>query len=123
MLKLTSAKIFFCIAVFLFLAKPFLGFSLFNRLHPPTVESIFIKAFTKRKVEEPENSQLSQSAIKKKLASAAQQFVFLFSFYLGTIFPVVYLTVGFIDSNVLRRLKVIAASSLPFWLLNGKLII
>ena len=123
MRKLTSAKIFFCLAFFLFVAKPFLGFSLFSRLHPPTAESIFIKAFTKRKVEEPESNRLRQEAILKNLTDASQQFVLLFSAFLSTLLPIVFLTANSINNSFQVLLKLRLSPSIPTWLLNGKLII
>jgi hypothetical protein len=121
--KFTSAKIFFCLAVLLFVAKPFLGFTMFSRVHPPAVDNIFVKAFTKRKLEDPENSNLSASAIQKKLAEPVQAFILRFSFLLCIIFPVVYAAGLNINKRFLRRLQLSLSPTQPAWLLNGKLII
>ena len=123
MRKLTSAKIFFFLAVLLFVAKPFLGFTMFNRVHPPAVESIFVKAFTKRKIEDPENNKFNAAAIQKKLADPVHQFILRFSFLLGIIFPVIFLAGLNINNRFLRRLQLSLSPTRPAWLLNGKLII
>src|SRR5580692_5802855 len=104
MRKLTSAKIFFGLAVLLFVAKPFLGFTMFSRLHPPAIESIFVKSFTKRKIEDPEN-KFNAAAIQKKLADPVEQFILRFSFLLSIIFPVIFLADLNINNRFLRRLQ------------------
>jgi hypothetical protein len=123
MQKLTSAKIFFCLAALLFVAKPFLGFTMFSRVHPPAVENIFVKAFTKRKLEDQEANKLNQEAIQKKLAEVAQQFVLRFSFLLSILLPVIFLMGITINNCFLRKLKLSLAPAQPSWLFNGKLII
>ena len=85
--KLTSAKIFFCIAALLFVAKPFLGFTMFSRMHPPATQNIFVKSFTKRKLEYSENSSFNMNAVQKKLADPVKQVFILFSCLLGILFP------------------------------------
>jgi hypothetical protein len=123
MRKLTSAKIFFCLAVLLFVAKPFLGFTMFTRLHPPGIENIFVKAFTKRKLEDSENNKFNAAAIKKKLADPVQLFILRFSFLLAIIFPATFLAGLNVNSRFLRRLQLSLSATQPAWLLNGKLII
>jgi hypothetical protein len=123
MRKLTSAKIFFGLAVLLFVAKPFLGFTMFSRLHPPAIESIFVKAFTKRKLEDSENNKFSAAAIQKKLADPVKQYILRFSFLLSIVFPVIFLAGLNINNRFLRRLQLNVSATQPAWLLNGKLII
>ena len=121
--KFTSAKIFFCLAVLLFVAKPFLGFTMFSRAHPPATDNIFVKAFTKRKVEDPENSNLSASAIQKKLAEPVNEFILRFSFLLCIIFPLAFADGTNITNLFLRTLKLRLYPRDPAYLLNSKLII
>jgi hypothetical protein len=121
--KLSSAKIFFCFAVLLFVAKPFLGFAMFSRMHPPAVENIFIKAFTKRKLEDPENSNSSMSAIQKKLAEPVKYFSLRFSFLLSIIFPCILFALAGITNRFLRRIQFSLTPQTHSYLLNGKLII
>ena len=121
--KLTSAKIIFSLAVLLFVAKPFLGFTMFSRMHPPAVENIFVKAFTKRKLEDPENNKFNTASIQKKLADPVEQFILRFSFLLSIIFPAIFLAGLTINNRFLRRLQLSLSQNEPAWLLNGKLII
>ncbi len=121
--KLTSAKIFFGLAVMLFVAKPFLGFTMFSRSHPPAIENIFVKAFTKRKLEDSENNKFNAAAIQKKLADPVEQFILRFTFLLSIIFPVAFLAGLNINNRFLRRLQLSLSATQPAWLLNGKLII
>ncbi len=121
--KLTSAKIFFFLAVLLFVAKPFLGFTMFSRTHPPAVDNIFVKAFTKRKLEDPENSNFGATAIQKKLAETVQAFVLRFSFLLCIIFPLAFAAGANITKLFLRRLKLSLYPRGQSYLLNSKLII
>ncbi len=123
MRKLTSAKIFFCLAALLFVAKPFLGFSMFSRMHPPAVENIFVKAFTKRKIEDPESSKLNPGTIQKKLADAAQKFSFRFIAFLSIILPFVLMAGTIVNNSFIRKLNLSLIPVQPSWLLNGKLII
>ncbi len=123
MYKLTSAKIFFCLAVLLFVAKPFLGFTMFSRVHPPAVDNIFVKAFTKRKLEDPENGNLSASSIQKKLAEPVKEFTLRFSFLLCIIFPLAFAAGTNITKLFLRRLKLSIYPPGDTYLLNSKLII
>jgi hypothetical protein len=121
--KLTSAKIFFCLAVLLFVAKPFLGFTMFSRVHPPAVDNIFVKAFTKRKLEDPENSNFSSGAIQKKLAEPAHAFVLRFSFLLCIIFPLALTAGADITNLFLRRIKLSLYPRGHTYLVYSKLII
>jgi hypothetical protein len=121
--KVNSAKIFFCLAVLLFVAKPFLGFTMFSRTHPPAAENIFVKAFTKRKLEDPENSKFSMSAIQKKLAEPANYFLLRFTFLLSIIFPGMLFAGADITNRLLRRIQLSLTPQTYSYLLNGKLII
>lgn len=123
MLHLKTAKIYLCFAVLLFVAKPFLGFSMFSRLHPPAVENIFVKSFTKRKAEFSEDSNYSTSALHKKLAEPVLPFTILFSFLLSVIFPALLTPHFRINNRFLRQLRSGLPPSKDTWLHNGKLII
>ena len=123
MYSIKLAKILFCFAVLLFVAKPFLGFTLFSRLHPPAEENIFVKVFTKRKLENSENSDFSMSAIQKKMADAAQRFILRLSFLLSIIFPAVCADTLNMSNYVLNGLRLSALPPHPSYLLNSKLII
>jgi hypothetical protein len=123
MLHLKTAKIYLCFAVLLFVAKPFLGFSMFSRLHPPAVENIFVKSFTKRKVEFSENSNYNTSAIQKKLADPTLPFILRFSFLLSIILPALFALGAGINSRFLNQLQLSLYPQRHTYLLNSKLII
>jgi hypothetical protein len=121
--KLNSAKFFFCLAVMLFVAKPFLGFSMFSRMRPPAVDNIFVKAFTKRKLEDPENSNSNIKALQKKIAEPVRQFILRFTFLLGIIFPSMFASKADVTNLCLQRIKLSLYPREHTYLLNGKLII
>jgi hypothetical protein len=123
MLQLKTAKIYLCFAVLLFVAKPFLGFSMFSRLHPPTIESIFVKSFTKRKAEFSEDSNYNTSAIQKNLAEPALPFILRFSFLLSIIFPALFAFSANITNQFLSEIQLGLGPQRDTYLLNGKLII
>jgi hypothetical protein len=123
MLHLKTAKIYLCFAVLLFVAKPFLGFSMFSRLHPPAVENIFIKSFTKRKVEFSEDSNYNTSSLHKKLAEPSLPFILSFSCLLSIIFPALFISGTNITNRFLSQLQLSLYPSGHTYLLNGKLII
>jgi len=121
--RLKSAKIYFCFAVLLFVAKPFLGFGMFNSLAPPADENIFIKAFSKRKQDYAEDSNFDIIAVQKKLADPGIRLLVRFSSYLSIIFPAVF-DAGFnINNQFLRWLQLSKPRPQPAYLLNSKFII
>jgi hypothetical protein len=117
------AKIYFCLAVLLFIAKPFLGFSMFTRVHPPAAENIFIKVFNKRKLEYRAGGSYDISAIQKKLADPVKQLFVPFIFLLGILFPLVFALANNITVGLLRRIQLNLSPTKHTYLLNGKLII
>jgi hypothetical protein len=123
MLRLKSAKIFFFLAVSLFVAKPFLGFSMFSRLHPPAQDNIFVKVFSKRKLEYEEDSKFNFSVIQKKLTEPLQQFVIGFSFISSLFLAAVFAASARITSRFLQSLKLRITPPGDTYLLCGQLII
>ena len=118
-----SVKIYFCFAVLLIVAKPFLGFSMFSRMHPPATESIFVKAFTKRKQEYVKDSSYDIHTIQKKLADPVSRFVLRFSFLLGIFFSAVFAINACITGRFLRRIQLSLFLRRSAYLLNEQLII
>ncbi|HWZ14292.1 MAG TPA: hypothetical protein VNW95_03560 [Mucilaginibacter sp.] len=118
-----TAQIFFCLAVLLFIAKPFLGFSMFTRVHPPAAENIFIKAFNKRKLEYRAGGSYDMSAVQKKLADPVNPLFLPFLFLLDILFPLIFAPATNITGGLLRRIKLNLSPTKYTYLLNGKLII
>jgi hypothetical protein len=120
---LKSAKIYLCFAVLLFVAKPFLGFTMFSRMHPPAIENIFVKAFSKRKIEYSEDSNFNMGAIQKKLADTLGLFFLRFSFLLSILFPAIFAIGININNRFLHDIQLNLAPNGRYYLLNGKLLI
>ena len=121
---LKSAKIYFFFAVLLLVAKPFLGFTMFSRMHPPSNENIFVKAFLKRKQEYVENSKFDMIAIQKKLADPVEQFFLRFSFLLSILFPLIFEAGVSAVNRFMRNAKLtLTSGNGETWLLNRQLII
>ena len=121
--RIRPAKLFFFIAVLLFVAKPFLGFSMFSSSNPPSVENIFVKSFTKRKIEFSEDSSFNMIAVQKRLAEPVTQFLLRFSFLIGMLFPAFFAKRINITNRFLNDLQLSLSSVKNTYLLNGKLII
>jgi hypothetical protein len=120
---LKSAKMYLCFAVFLFVAKPFLCFTMFSRMHPPTIENIFVKAFSKRKVEYSEDSNFNMGAIQKKLADPVEQFFLRITFLLCMLFPAVFAIGISINNRFLRDMQLSIAPPGRSYILNSNLLI
>jgi len=116
------AKIFFCLGVLLFVAKPFLGFAMVSRIHSTQQESIFVKSFTKRKLEYSENSSFNMTAVQKKLANPDKQVFVLFSCLLGILFPV-FLAGKNITGRFLNEIQLSLSHHRDTYLLNCNLLI
>jgi len=117
------AKIYFCFAVLFLVAKPFLGFTMFNSLHSTVDSNIFVKSFTKRTLEFSENSDLCVKAIQKKLADPVNDFLLRFSFLLGLIFPLAFAAVKGASNGLLQANQLSLSPRGHTYLLNGTLLI
>jgi hypothetical protein len=120
---INSAKIFFFFAILLFVAKPFLGFSMFTSSTPPAAENIFIKAFTKRKQEFLEDSDFNVIAVQKRLAEPVTKFFLRFSFLLNILFPATVKTSIHATSRFLNDLRLSLSPSEHTYLVNSRLLI
>ena len=118
-----SVGIYLYFAVLLLVAKPFLGFTMFSRIHPPADQSIFIKSFTKRKQEYTEDSSFDMHALQKKLADPVKQVLLRFSFLLSILFPALLAAGKNITDRFLNEIQLSLSPRQHSWLLNSKLII
>jgi hypothetical protein len=123
MFLVKSAKIFFIVAVLLFVAKPFLGFSMFSSTRPPAEDNIFVKVFSKRKVENEEDSKYNISAIQKELAEPVGEFFVRFSFLLGMLFPLIFEAGVNISTGFLRNIRLGQHPRGDIYLLNFSFLI
>jgi hypothetical protein len=123
MLQVKVAKTFFFFAVMFFVAKPFLGFTVFSETHRPSEENIFVKVFSKRQVEFDDDSEYSIFTIQKRLAEPVRYFFLRFSFLLCILFPVIFAAGINITNRFLRRMLLSLPQSGSVYLLNSNLII
>lgn len=122
MKKLQSAKIYLFLAAMLFVAKPFLGFGMFSKLHPPAEESIFVKAFSKSADYSDENC-INLFEFQKKAFTPQLPLFSGILFLLSILFPVVFGAGIKISEHYIGRLKFTAFQPRDSWLLNGNLLI
>jgi len=119
MSRIASIKIVLFFAALVFIAKPFIGFGLSGHLRSHVKTNIFVKAFSKRKIED---SRLAMNAIEKLLTSPLNNLFLRFSFLLSILFPLAFTSIREITGRFLRGLSL---RLLPreLTLLTGQLII
>jgi len=120
---LKSIKLYFFLAVLFFVAKPFLGFSMFSRVNPPGTENIFIKSFTKRKQEFVEDSNFDIATVQDKLADPLRPLFLRFSYFLNILFPAAFGVSVHLTNSFLEGIFLKLAPCRQTYLVNGKLII
>lgn len=124
MQSLRMYKLILCIAALLFIAKPFLGFSLYNQLQDSGQEnSVIVKAFAKRKPEFMEESIGKSMVFQALLKDKADQFVLTINALLSTFIS----ALSFLRLNGYRSCHSQQKQGLnaidPIYLLNCKLTI
>jgi len=117
-----SALIFFSLGVLMFVAKPFIGFSLSNNINNFKHVSICVKAFSKRKQEYVEGSNLDIKTALKKLSDPVDLIFLTFAALLGIVLPLIS-GVKSIANHILKTLQLALPPAQPAYLLNGNLII
>ena len=121
MARLKIVKILFFVAALLFIARPFLGYALFNNHCKPNDESILVKIFSKRKPELSEESSCGLSALEKKPANPGIDTFSNFNSFLDVLFPAAFPANTKINNRFLREMP--PSSSGQTWLLCKKLLI
>ena len=119
---LNTVKIIFCLAVLLFIAKPFMGYVVLasgNGLKQP--HSIMVKIFSKRKPEDLEDAKTIAAAIHQKLINPPVSLTLLA--LLAFVFPFVYKRSGRISYSSLNELNVTLVPIHHPYFLSGKLTI
>jgi len=117
-----SAIIFFCFAVLMLVAKPFIGFNSLANINHLKHLSICVKAFTKRKQEYVEDSSFDTTFVQKKLAKPLDLVLLHFAVLLSIILPFAFPSQN-VSDRILRRLQLSLSSTRPSYLLNGNLLI
>jgi len=115
------------LALIMFVAKPFVGFSLryqhyFKMLHH-RAPNILVKSFTKRKLEFSENSEFSMAAISKKLTDPVLPTVMLLACALNVFLPRIFKQAKVATYGILAAISYSLLPPQPLYLLSGKLTI
>lgn len=119
---LKSALIFFSFAVLMFVAKPFIGFRVFKELNHIKHISICVKAFTKRKQEYIEGSNLDIQTVLKQLKKPLDFTLCAFAALLAIVMPLVFRAQNF-SNSILQELHCSLSPTRPAYLVNNMLII
>ncbi|MCC8425560.1 hypothetical protein [Mucilaginibacter sp. UR6-11] len=122
-MRVLKIHYFLFLAVFMLAAKPFVGFNALKQLTDYKAPQIFLKAFTKRKLEYVEDSAFDISAVQKRLADPLLPLTLLFSFLLKSLFPFLFRKVKEITAGILADIHLSLSPPLHRYLLSGKLII
>lgn len=88
MRRMQTYKLILCIAAMIFLAKPFLGFNLYEQLQDSSQEnSVIVKIFAKRKPEFLEDAITKAMAFQAMIKERGVQFVLTINALLFALFP------------------------------------
>ena len=102
MQRLKTARLIFCIAALMLVAKPFIGFSLVRHIKSPVATNIIAKTFNKRK---SEDALRASAAIQHMLLNPAENVALLFVFLLSLLFPLAFLAFNGSNNRFLSRLQ------------------
>jgi ABC-type phosphate/phosphonate transport system permease subunit len=121
--KLKIFKVLLIVAAILFVAKPFLGYSVYSQLtRLKRTDNIMIKIFSKRKPEFITEAEAKKEFVAQQLARLSATFWLTIGTLLAAILPIVF---SFLKDSK-RLLHQYLYSVLPAghtYLLNGKLLI
>jgi len=120
-------KYLLVIAMFMFVAKPFVGFSLryqhyFKAVHHHS-PNILVKSFTKRKQEYTDENETNIAKVQQRLANPALPSVLLFAIALSLFLPAVLRLVKTVTHSILAAIYYSLAPPQQLYLLGGKLTI
>jgi hypothetical protein len=117
-------KYFLLLAVLMLTAKPFVGFCMCNHIHTAESETaILVKAFTKRKQEYVDGSELDITTLQNRIANPLLVLHLLFCFFLNSLFPAIFSSLKPVTNRILSAINSGLFPPLPRYLLSGKLII
>ncbi len=124
-MKAKGLYCFFYLAVLMFVAKPFIGFSISGIKNSVIIESnsLLAKSFTKRKSDELENSKAKAKVLSQRLTNPPLPLLLTITALLTLLFPLLFKRnerVGYSFVNSLQTSLVPAAQP---YLLTGKLTI
>jgi len=102
MLSVKTTRLIFCLAAMMFVAKPFIGFSLPHHLKSPVKTNIVVKIFSKRKVED---GRKAMNIIQHILSNPADILLPCIALLLSLLFPLAFLNTNESDNQLLSRLQ------------------
>jgi hypothetical protein len=114
----------FSLAVLMFVAKPFIGFSIEN-IEGQLIDahSLLAKSFTIRKPDDLNDAKSKASSLKYQLTNPPENIFLTIAALLGILFPVVSITNIFTGNSFLNSLKLSLTPPDQPYLLTGKLTI
>jgi hypothetical protein len=120
--QLKTPYTLFYIAVLMFVAKPFIGFSLGN-LNSESIEvhSLLLKSFSKRKPDDLSDAETRAAAIHQQLINPPLTLLLSITVLLGFLFPVLFKRSIFTGNSFLNNLKLALIPADQPYLLTGKL--
>ena len=123
-MQLKTLYTLFYLAVFMFIAKPFIGFSL-GDFESQVIEShsLLAKCFSKRKPEDLEDAKIKASEIKQKLTNPPETISVTIAAILVLFFPIAFKRNSFAVQSFLDTLRVNLQPAEHTYLLTGKLTI
>jgi len=116
---------FFYLAVLMFVAKPFIGFSIsgVNSAFMIESHSLLAKCFTNRKPEDLEDSKATAVAIQHQLTNPPLPLFLTITALLSLLFPVVFKAANRVGDSFINELKTALVPAAQPYLLTGKLTI
>ena len=109
----------------MFVAKPFIGFSIAGIERASIIEShsLLAKSFTNRKPEDLEDSKAKSGAIRLQLTNPPLPLLLTITALLSLLFPLLFKSTGRTGNSFLNELKTALVPAAQPYLLAGKLII
>jgi hypothetical protein len=107
----------------MFVAKPFIGFSLANTDSTIESHSLLTKSFSKRKPEDLDDAKAKASSIQEQIINPPFPLLLSIASLLAFLFPLIFVRDFFSGSSFLNSLKVALIPAAQPYLLAGKLTI
>jgi hypothetical protein len=116
---------FFYLAALMFVAKPFIGFSITGIDSASIIEShsLLAKSFTNRKPEDLEDSKAKSGAIHQQLTNPPLPLLLTITALLSLLFPLLFKSATRTGNSFINELKTALVPAVRPYLLTGKLTI
>lgn len=104
------------------MAKPFLGFSAFNKQTRPRIShSILVKSFTKRKPESLQEGLERAQALRKVISDPPRKLVSVIILLMAILLPFTVENISGLTQRAFADTRLSLLQPVPAWLLTGKL--